>query len=198
MVSHIRNRFLERWAVRTKTAWDWTVAKLVGLLLHWLKKLPPEKSTNTAEKLGRFLAPILPRTTLARKNMQAAFPEKSKAEIDQLVRGLTVELRGGDILTVAEFLPDERGDLLAFSNFATFALLLIVLPLALITGFALSNRVFKRIEGISETAAAVSLSVAPKGTDRNASAFPFPSVLQKRFPVASVLGITIWSTILHL
>ena len=86
MVSHIRNRFVERWAVRGRTAWDWTIAKLVGLLLHWLKKLPPEKSTNVAEKLGRFLAPVLPRTKLARKNMQAAFPEKSKSEIDQLVR----------------------------------------------------------------------------------------------------------------
>ncbi|MEL6960847.1 MAG: hypothetical protein AAGL89_18060 [Pseudomonadota bacterium] len=76
-------------------------------------------------------------------------------EIDQPIRALTVELRGGDRLTVAEFLPDDRGDLLAFSNFATWALLLIVLPLALITGFALSNRVFKRIEGISQTASAV-------------------------------------------
>lgn len=76
-------------------------------------------------------------------------------EIDQPVRVLTVELRGGTRLSVAEFLPDDRAELLSFSQFATWALLLIVLPLALITGFALSNRVFKRIEGISQTAAAV-------------------------------------------
>ena len=88
MASHIRNRFLERQALRTKTAWDWCVAKLIGLLLHWAKKLPAETSTRWAEKIGRSLAPILPRSKLARKNLALAFPERSKAEIDTMLRGV--------------------------------------------------------------------------------------------------------------
>lgn len=76
-------------------------------------------------------------------------------EIGQPLRSFRVELRGGDTLTVAEFLPEDRGNLLGFAQFATWALLLIVLPLSLITGYAVSQRVFHRIEGISATAAAV-------------------------------------------
>lgn len=81
-----RNPTVERTALRLSTAWDWIVAKLVGLVLHLLKKLPPEKSTALAERIGYRLAPILPRTALARKNLEAAFPSKSKAEIAELSR----------------------------------------------------------------------------------------------------------------
>jgi len=76
-------------------------------------------------------------------------------EIDDPLRVLRVQLRGGDSLTVAEFQPEDRRDILGFAQFGSFALLLIVLPLALITGYGLSNRVFRRIETISATAAAV-------------------------------------------
>ncbi|MGI9355282.1 MAG: lipid A biosynthesis lauroyl acyltransferase [Rhizobiaceae bacterium] len=82
-----------------KTAWDWTVAKLVGLLLHWAKKLPPERSTDIAERIGRKLAPILPRSKLARKNLILAFPERSEAEINELVR----EVWGNVARTMAEY-----------------------------------------------------------------------------------------------
>jgi len=83
-----RRPVVERQILRLKTAWDWIVAKLIGLLLHWAKKLPPERSTDIAERLGRRLAPVLPRTKLARKNLTLAFPEKSQAEIETLVRGV--------------------------------------------------------------------------------------------------------------
>jgi len=81
----IRNRLVERNLLRIKTAKDWVVAKLIGLLLHLAKKLPPEKSTRIAERLGCRFAPILPRSRLARRNMKQAFPEKSEAEIDKLI-----------------------------------------------------------------------------------------------------------------
>ncbi|MEE9313141.1 MAG: lipid A biosynthesis lauroyl acyltransferase [Rhizobiaceae bacterium] len=84
----IRHPIIERNLLRLKTASDWVVAKLIGLFLHYAKKLPPESSTNFAEKLGRKLAPILPRSKLARKNLSLAFPDKSKSEIDELVRGV--------------------------------------------------------------------------------------------------------------
>ena len=94
-----RRPAVERQILRLKTAWDWTVAKLVGLLLHWAKKLPPERSTDIAERIGRKLAPILPRSKLARKNLILAFPERSEAEINELVR----EVWGNVARTMAEY-----------------------------------------------------------------------------------------------
>ncbi|MEN0039821.1 MAG: lipid A biosynthesis lauroyl acyltransferase [Pseudomonadota bacterium] len=88
MARLIRNPKVERVALKLKTASDWLVAKLVGLLLKGLRQLPPERSTAIAERIGRRLAPILPRSKLARKNLQLAFPEKSDAEIEQLLRGV--------------------------------------------------------------------------------------------------------------
>jgi len=40
------------------------------------------------ERLGRVLSPILPRTKMARKNVALAFPNKSKAEVNQIVRSM--------------------------------------------------------------------------------------------------------------
>lgn len=88
MARFIRHPLVERQLLRVKNVWDWTVAKCVGLFTHYAKKLPPEKSTRAAEWLGRRLAPILPRTSLARRNIAAAFPEKSKAEVNEIVRGV--------------------------------------------------------------------------------------------------------------
>lgn len=104
MARLIRHPIVERNLLKIKTVWDWTVAKLVGLLLHWAKKLPPEKSTVAAERMGRFLTPILPRTSLARKNLAAAFPEKSKTEIDEIVRAMW----GNVARTVAEYVFLDR------------------------------------------------------------------------------------------
>jgi KDO2-lipid IV(A) lauroyltransferase len=56
--------------------------------VHFAKKLPAQTSINAAEKLARFLSPVLPRTRLTRKNLALAFPEKSPAEIKQLSRGV--------------------------------------------------------------------------------------------------------------
>ncbi|MDD9909625.1 MAG: lipid A biosynthesis lauroyl acyltransferase [Ahrensia sp.] len=95
----MRNRHVERIALRLNTAKDWTLAQIITGLLAAAKKLPPEKSTDIAEKLGRRFAPILPRTKLAKKNLALAFPKKSEAEIDQLVR----EVWGHVARTMAEY-----------------------------------------------------------------------------------------------
>lgn len=76
-------------------------------------------------------------------------------EIDTPLRALTVRLDGDETLTVAKFETESARDIWGFASFATIALLMIVLPLALITGYVLSQRVFRRIETISHTAAAV-------------------------------------------
>jgi len=95
----IRNPIVERNLLRLKTAYDWIIAKLVGLFLHYAKKLPPERSTEIAEKIGRKLAPILPRSKLARKNIALAFPEKTKDEVEEIVRGVW----GNVARTMAEY-----------------------------------------------------------------------------------------------
>ena len=51
------------------------------------------------KKIGRSLAPFLPRTKLARKNIALAFPEKSKTEINEIVRGVW----GNVARTMAEY-----------------------------------------------------------------------------------------------
>ncbi len=87
-MSFIRHPWVERSYLRIKTAKDWLIAKLIGLLLYGLKKLPPERSTDLAERLFRRLALWLPRTGLARRNMSRAFPEKSRDEINLLLRDM--------------------------------------------------------------------------------------------------------------
>ncbi len=99
MATHIRNRTLEAIAVRAKTVWDWAVAQIVLGFLALIRRLPAEKSTNGAERLGRFLSPVLPRTRLAKRNMALAFPEKSEAEIAAMARGMW----GHVARTIAEY-----------------------------------------------------------------------------------------------
>ena len=88
MSKFYRNPIVERQLLRVKTVWDWTVAKLIGGFLFLAKQLPAQKSANAAEKLGRTLAPILPRSKKVRQNLQIAFPEKSDAEIEEILRGV--------------------------------------------------------------------------------------------------------------
>ncbi|NKB51474.1 MAG: lipid A biosynthesis lauroyl acyltransferase [Rhizobiaceae bacterium] len=100
MARIIRHPQIERVLLTLKTAKDWIVAKLVGLFVHFAKKLPATRSINAAEKLARFLSPVLPRTALTRRNLALAFPEKSSAEIRQMTRGVW----GNVGRTIAEYI----------------------------------------------------------------------------------------------
>lgn len=87
------------------------------------------------------------------------WPDEAEAalfhpEIGVPVRGLTFGFEGG-YGVIARFEPEGRQDLLAFAQFATFALFLVGLPLALFVGYFLSRDVFRRIDGVSAMAAAV-------------------------------------------
>ncbi|MEM1373110.1 MAG: HAMP domain-containing sensor histidine kinase [Pseudomonadota bacterium] len=75
-------------------------------------------------------------------------------EINVPVRGAAFGYEGG-YGVIARFEPESRRDLLAFAQFATFSLFLIGLPLALFVGYFLSRDVFRRINVVSATAAAV-------------------------------------------
>lgn len=75
-------------------------------------------------------------------------------EIDVPIRGVTLGYEGG-YAVIARFEPQERQEILGFAQFGTFALFLVGLPLALFVGYFLSRDVFRRIEVISATTAAV-------------------------------------------
>ena len=110
-----RNPRIERWALRLKKVTDWTVAKLVLGALALARKLPAERAASLAERTGRRLAPILPRSKMAKANMALAFPDKSEAELDAMVRGVW----GNVARTLAEYVfldelfdfdPDRPGE----------------------------------------------------------------------------------------
>ena len=63
-----------------------------------------------------------------------------------------ISLGEGYVLAGGRFVPDDRAELQTFLRCVTGALLVIVLPLALITGFLLSRSVLKRVLAISQTA----------------------------------------------
>ncbi|MEM7302065.1 MAG: lipid A biosynthesis lauroyl acyltransferase [Pseudomonadota bacterium] len=88
MARLIRNPIVERVLFRIKDVTDWTVAKLVNLVIHLLKKLPPDTSTNVAEWTMRRIGFLFPRNKLARSNIALAFPEKSDAEVEEILKGM--------------------------------------------------------------------------------------------------------------
>ena len=95
----VRRPGVERWALRLKKAKDWTVAQLVLGGLSLARKLPAERALTLAERTGRRLAPILPRSKLAREQLALSFPERSDPELDEMVRGVW----GHVARTVAEY-----------------------------------------------------------------------------------------------
>lgn len=85
---HKKARKLPKWVVWSRNAADWTVAQLLFGFLGLLKLLPADASINTVEKLGRWAGMKYPRTKLARKNLQLAFPEKSPDEIETILEDM--------------------------------------------------------------------------------------------------------------
>jgi len=75
-------------------------------------------------------------------------------EIDASVRSVTLELPEM-LLTVARFIPEREDNIARFAQIGSISLFLIGLPLSLSIGYFLSREVYRRIEAISETAAAV-------------------------------------------
>ena len=94
-----RNPAFERWALRAKKVMDWLVAQIVLGGLALARKLPADRASSLAERFGRRLAPVLPRSKLARENMALAFPDRSEAELDEMVRAMW----GNVARTLAEY-----------------------------------------------------------------------------------------------
>ena len=84
----VRHPLVERGGLRLRNAKDWLVAQAVLGLLALARKLPAERASALAEAAGRRLAPVLPRSAMARRNLALAFPQMSDAELDATVRGV--------------------------------------------------------------------------------------------------------------
>ncbi len=67
---------------------DFIVTLLVRAIIALLRLLGPDRSSNLAGRTARRLGPLLPNSKIARRNLVAAFPEKSTEEIEEIVRGV--------------------------------------------------------------------------------------------------------------
>lgn len=52
------------------------------------RALPLDAASALGGRIGRTVGPLLPGTRKARRNLERAFPEKSRAEIDAIIRGM--------------------------------------------------------------------------------------------------------------
>ena len=74
--------------VRLKRSIDVVIGPLAVGLLKALRSTDPDRSAERAGRLLRRLGPMLPAHRVGRANLTAAFPEKSPAEIEQILQGV--------------------------------------------------------------------------------------------------------------
>jgi len=67
-----------------KQAEYWLVAQLAMAALWLLRRLPPERALNFADRVARRIGPWFGRHRVALSNLRAAYPEKSEAEIEAI------------------------------------------------------------------------------------------------------------------
>ena len=70
-----------------KRAGNALVGTLAVGLLKGLRHTDPDRMADFAGWLMRTIGPLLPEQRVARDNLKAAFPEKSAAEIERILRG---------------------------------------------------------------------------------------------------------------
>lgn len=58
------------------------------ILFIAVRRLSLDQASAIGGWLGRHFGPMLPRSRVARRNLERAFPEKSTAEIDAIIRGM--------------------------------------------------------------------------------------------------------------
>jgi Kdo2-lipid IVA lauroyltransferase/acyltransferase len=67
---------------------DRTAGALVGSLLRTVRRLDRVKVSNSVARFMRTVGPWLPEHRIGQANLRAAFPEKSDAEIETILRGV--------------------------------------------------------------------------------------------------------------
>src|SRR6185437_6699177 len=78
------------WRVRggVKRASSALLGALAIALLKTLRLINPERMADFGGRLMRIIGPIMRENRIGRENLVAAFPEKSSAEIDAILRGV--------------------------------------------------------------------------------------------------------------
>ncbi len=71
-----------------RTALDFTLARLALLLARIMQRADPDRASDFMAKLARFFGPWIPAHKTGRANLRRAFPEKSEAEIEDILKGV--------------------------------------------------------------------------------------------------------------
>ena len=79
-------RMIRRARRAAKRAGDAIVGALAVALLKGLRSVNPDRMADGAGWVMRTIGPLLPEQHIARANLEAAFPEKSAAEIERILR----------------------------------------------------------------------------------------------------------------
>ncbi len=75
---------LTRVVIALRRAKDWIIAQAIFSILRVISLLPADRAINFVDAMGRRVGPLTPRHKLAMTNLARAFPEKSKAEHEQI------------------------------------------------------------------------------------------------------------------
>ena len=81
-------RFARRSAVRLKRIGDAAIGRVTVWLLKALRRIDPDVLARFFARPLRAIGPFLPEHRLGRAQLAAAFPEKSAAEIEQILLGV--------------------------------------------------------------------------------------------------------------
>jgi len=81
-------RIVRRLKRATNRAANSAIGAVTIGLLKLLRQTNPDTMRNIAGRFMRTVGPLLPENRIGRANLSAAFPEKSPAEIDTILRGV--------------------------------------------------------------------------------------------------------------
>ncbi len=81
-------RILRKTVAAVRPAAEKIAGASVLLLLRGVRRLDRVKVSNFAARLMRNVGPLLPEHRIGRANLKAAYPEKSEAEIESILRGV--------------------------------------------------------------------------------------------------------------
>ena len=81
-------RIVRRLRHGAKHIGDAVIGALAVGLIKALRSVDPNRMADAAGWIMRTIGPMLPENRIGRENLTAAFPEKSAAEIDAILRGV--------------------------------------------------------------------------------------------------------------
>lgn len=77
-------RLLRKYGRKLQTIEHWLTAQIAMAALSLLRRLPPDRALDFAERVARMIGPKVGRHKLAVNNLRMAYPEKSEHEIQAI------------------------------------------------------------------------------------------------------------------